>query len=331
MTPRTTFCVRCRHVALLVVSLSHCKSPANLTAFRGKAIVFLSTRIEGCRKCKCSHTSLTCSQSTLSRDHALRIYGHRRWKLSDLDRAEDRIFNSAPGPLIPSITTEDAILSMLSSLGWPSQDPEELNIVNRYRQNLAHLCVQLHYHRLLLAAIEWGIDINAKDRNGWTLGDFARLYDDKDALDILEGGWKEVAEIPPPQAVPLQGIDSDVNPAATLLSLANLHLDDRASVEGANRSYNAFIPILGSQPGPASNRPDPNSKGTSTSGGPSVEATTASGSGNVPIDNGGLVPPIQCANCGTTVTPLWRRDEQGNPVCNACGLFFVSAPSPSGV
>uniref|UniRef100_A0AAG5CP91 GATA-type domain-containing protein n=1 Tax=Anopheles atroparvus TaxID=41427 RepID=A0AAG5CP91_ANOAO len=42
------------------------------------------------------------------------------------------------------------------------------------------------------------------------------------------------------------------------------------------------------------------------------------------------VPPVQgnrrsgvtCANCQTTTTTLWRRNNQGDPVCNACGLYY---------
>lgn len=30
----------------------------------------------------------------------------------------------------------------------------------------------------------------------------------------------------------------------------------------------------------------------------------------------------QCANCYTTRTTAWRRDQRGRLVCNACGLYY---------
>ncbi|KAG8442175.1 hypothetical protein GDO86_011105 [Hymenochirus boettgeri] len=31
---------------------------------------------------------------------------------------------------------------------------------------------------------------------------------------------------------------------------------------------------------------------------------------------------LACANCHTTTTTLWRRNTEGEPVCNACGLYM---------
>jgi len=88
--------------------------------------------------------------------------------------------------IAPSSLPESVFIEVLATFKNLPDFEHRLSSVNIYGQSLLHLAIHLQYRELVQRLVDWGIDLNIKDMNGFTALHAAYLCGPVSIIDTLE-------------------------------------------------------------------------------------------------------------------------------------------------